>query len=348
MPPTSPPERILVVRLSHLGDITQAIPLVHALRDRWPAAEIGWAAQPEFAALIEPLATVLPFDRKGGLRAWLNFRAAARRFKADLVVDAQGNWKSAFAAWVAARGAGSCRRVGFALEHWQEPLAARVTGPELAPASTGPHLIQRVLGLAAHLTGEPPRQRLDPALTPDESEQGARLLPSPGRAAPVLLHPGVSGDPRSWPADSFRQLGGELIDRGVEVTVITGPEEHAVGLELERALPGAHHVVGQRGLRVLAAALGSTAQRGGCLVSGDSGPAHVAASVGLPVVLIAGPEDPNRTGPWPTAAAPLPTEERVRPHRIPGPPWQARAITTVTVEDVRDAVLDLLTPPRAL
>jgi len=344
MPPTSSPERILVVRLSHLGDIAQAIPLVHALRDRWPTAEIGWAAQPEFAALIEPLATVLPFEREGGLRAWLAFRAAARRFKADLVIDAQGNWKSAFAAWVAARGSGPCRRVGFALEHWQEPLAARITRPQLAPPADGPHLVQRALGLARRLTGVAPRPRLDPELTPEEREGGAQLLPGAGPAAPVLLHPGVPGDPRSWPSDAFRQLAGELIERGFEVTVITGPKEQAVGLELERALPEAHHVVGQRGLRLLAAALEAAARRGGCLVSGDSGPAHVAASVGLPVVLIAGPEDPARTGPWPTAAPAAPA----RTHRVPGPRWEVREITTVTVPDVRDAVLELLTPRRAL
>ncbi len=346
MPPSSPPERILVVRLSHLGDIAQAIPLIHALRDRWPTAEFGWAAQPEFAALIEPLATVLPFDRRGGLRAWLAFRAAARRFRADLVLDAQGNWKSALAAWIAARGSRPCRRVGFALEHWQEPLAARVTGPELAPPSPDPHLVQRVLGLAKYVTGAPPRGRLDPALTEDERHRGSRLLPAPGPGAPVLLQPGVVGDPRSWPAASFQQLAGELLECGVEVTVITGPGESAVGLELERALPAAHHVVGQRGLRALAAAHESAARRGGCLVSGDSGPAHVAASVGLPVVLIAGPEDPNRTGPWPTPAAATATSPPA--HRIPGPPWQPRTVTTITVADVRDAVLDLLTPRRAL
>lgn len=339
MPPTSTPERILVVRLSHLGDIAQAIPLIHALRDRWPSAEIGWAVQPEFADLIEPLATILPFDRRGGLGAWRRLRSAARRFGADLVIDAQGNWKSALVALIAARGPRPCRRVAFARSQWQEPLAARLLRPELAPPSVGPHLVERVLGLAAHVTGQASTPRLDPALTGEELERGARLLGSGADASPVLLHPGVVGDPRSWPVDSFKQLAEELLQRDVEVAVISGPGEEAAGRELERALPRAHHVVGQRGLRTLAGTLRAAAERRGCLVAGDSGPSHVAASVGLPVVLLAGPEDPARTGPWP----PAPAAE----HLVPGPTWRPRPVSEVAVTDALGAVLDQLTRLRA-
>ncbi len=339
MPPPSTPERILVVRLSHLGDIAQAIPLIHALRERWPSAEIGWAVQPEFAGLIDPLATVLPFDRRGGLGAWRGFRSAAKRFGADLVIDAQGNWKSAVAALIAARGPRPCRRVAFARGQWQEPLAARLLRPELVPPSSGPHLVQRALELAAHLTGQPVTPRLDPDLTGEELDRGASLLGPGADASPVLLHPGVVGDPRSWPIASYRQLAEALLQREVPVSVISGPGEEAAGRELERALPQAHHVVGQRGLRTLAGAFSSAAARGGCLVTGDSGPSHVAASVGLPVVLLAGPEDPARTGPWPPAPAGV--------HRIPGPEWRPRAVTDVTVADALDAVLVQLTRLRA-
>jgi ADP-heptose:LPS heptosyltransferase len=339
MPPSSTPERILVVRLSHLGDIAQAIPLIHALRSRWPSAEIGWAVQPEFAGLIEPLATVLPFDRRGGLGAWRSFRSATRRFGADLVIDAQGNWKSAFAALIATRGPRPCRRVAFARSQWQEPLAAQLLRPELAPPSSGPHLVQRALDLAAHVTGQPVSARLDPALTGEELDRGAHLL-SPGNGAtPVLLHPGVAGDPRSWPTASFGQLAEELLQRGVAVSVISGPGEEAAGRELQRALPQAHHIVGQRGLRTLAAAFRAAAEQRGCLVAGDSGPSHVAASVGLPVVLIAGPEDPAKTGPWPPSPADV--------HRVPGPDWQPRPITAVSVADALGGVLDQLTRLRA-
>ena len=339
MPPPSTPERILVVRLSHLGDIAQAIPLIHALRERWPSAEIGWAVQPEFAELIEPLATILPFDRRGGLGAWRTFREAARRFSADLVIDAQGNWKSAVAAMIAASGPRRCRRVAFARSQWQEPLAARLLRPELVSPPEGPHLVQRALGLAAHLTGRHTAPRLDPALTGEELERGAALLGSDAGDGPVLLHPGVAGDPRTWPVDAYRQLAESLLQRDVGVTVISGPGEEAAGSELERALPRAHHIVAQRGLRTLAGAFSAAAERRGCLVAGDSGPAHVAASVGLPVVLIAGPEDPTRTGPWP----PPPAEV----HRVPGPDWRPRAITEVTVTDVLEAVTDQLTRLRA-
>ena len=340
MPSARPPERVLLVRLSHLGDIAQALPLLHALRARWPAATFGWAVQPEFAPLVEPLAEVIPFDRRGGLAAWRAFRRAAGRFAPDLVVDAQGNWKSAVAARVAARSGGA-RRVAFAAEHWQEPLAARILRPELAPAAGAPHLVARCLALAHHLTGSEPATRLDPELSDAERVEGRALLGPAAGGPPVVLHPGVPGDPRSWPTSSFGALGERLLERRARVVVVTGPGdgERSAGEALRPRLPEAHHVVGQRGIRALAAALEVAAASGGCIVTGDSGPAHVAASVGLPVALLAGPEDPARTGPWPA--------QPERPHVVVGPPWARRRIDSVTVDDAVRAVEQLVTLPRS-
>lgn len=365
-PLTTPPDRVLIVRMSHLGDIAQTIPLVHGLRSRWPSVRLAWAVQPEFAGLIRPLVEqVIPFGRRDGLRAWPAIRRAMVDFSPDLAIDAQGNWKSA----AAARLSGAPLRVGFALARWQEPLAARVfgirdplrhgTGPD--PSRRGlasDHLVDRMLGLAEAITGSA-STRVDAAVTPDERSEANLLLAeargqkrrdSPFR---VVLHPGAHGDPRSWPRESYRELARRLIAKGQSVLVLTGPAEASIGEWMKAEVPDAGHIVGQRGLRPLAALFEVLHEGGAQLVCGDSGPSHVAAAGGLPVVLIAGPEDPARTGPWPvpepfaTTAAEVGAGAAPRrsPHRVAGATataakvlYRPKPIEDTSVESVLSAL----------
>lgn len=346
--PEPPPRRVLIVRMSHLGDVAQALPLVHAIHSAWPGAEIGWAIQPEFAALVEPFAKVFPFDRLGGARAWPRIRSEMRAWRPDIALDAQGNWKSA----VCMRLSGAPRRYGFERSAWQEPVAARIAGlvhvPAPAPGeaeSSAPearHLVPLCRSIAAFVMGTAgATERIDPCLTEAEIKRGSALLTNalgPHAADHVtVLHPGVAGDPRTWPASRFEELGSRLVRRGERVLFLTGPGEAETGRALEQAVPKAAHLVGQRGLRDLCALLHAVAERDGQILVSDSGPAHIAASVGLPVRLLAGPENPSRTGPWPLAADPD------SPHRlVPAAAeiaWSARTIEAVTVDDAEQAAL---------
>ena len=139
------PDRILLVRFSHLGDVVCALPLYHALRSAFPGARLAWATQAEFAPLIEPLPgleRVIRLDRRGGLRAVRRLRQSMRAFNPDLSVDAQGNYKSAVAALLS----GAPRRVGSHPRDWRE-VSARHLATERAPLADGPHGC--IAGLAA-------------------------------------------------------------------------------------------------------------------------------------------------------------------------------------------------------
>lgn len=329
LPLSRPPGRVLIVRMSHLGDIAQTLPLLHAARSAWPDAQVAWAVQPEFAGLVEPLVErVVPFDRRGGLGAWPRLRRAMRDFGPDLAVDAQGNWKSA----VATRLSGAALRVTLPRSARQEPAGARLVGlREIdVDAATARHLVSLCSALGQRLTGSAP-DRMDPALSTEERAAGASTWAGLTRKQEaVILHPGVQGDPRSWPAERYRRLAERLIDAGRPVVVVTGPAEAEIGARLEAALPDASHHVGQRGLREFAALLDAARGTGAALVGGDSGPAHVAASVGLPVHLVAGPEDPSRTGPWP----PRHGNHVVIADPAPAGAWSARSVEDVSVKDV--------------
>lgn len=313
------PRRIALIRLSHLGDVVLALPLYHALRARFPSAEIAWVVQSEFAELVAGLpglARAVRFERRGGARVWLALRDELARFAPDLAVDAQANLKSA----VALLCTGAVRRVGLAARDWRErvgAIAANERVREVARADA--HAMERVRALCEHFAPGL-ALRTDPALTDAEREGGREAFASRfGRApgAPVVLHVARAADVRSWPIDRTEALARALARCGRDVLALSGPGEVAEGERLAastRDEPAIRHWIGQRGLRELAALFAAVADAGGALVGSDSGPAHLAAACALPVVVLAGPQSHRRTGPWPVAALD-PGARPATPHR---------------------------------
>jgi ADP-heptose:LPS heptosyltransferase len=304
-----PPRRILLVRLSHLGDVVHALPVYHALRHAFPEADLAWAIQPEFSDLVEGLpglARVLRFDRRGGLRAWQRLRRELSAYAADWAVDAQGNLKSAAVTWLS----GAERRSGLHASLWTEPLGAKILDdPTSRIESLGDlHALERSLHLARHVAPEVPIAVLleDPLALNERELAGGRVRWSEffdeGAQGPVLLQLAAPGDVRAWPVKHQIELL-RLLDRAGRPTLaVSGPGEAALGVRLATELADLSHLrhwVAQRGLRELAALFRVAAEHGARLVTCDSGPMHLAAACDLAVVCLAGPQDANRTGPWP-------------------------------------------------
>jgi ADP-heptose:LPS heptosyltransferase len=300
------PDRILIVRLSHLGDVVHALGLVHALHAAYPRARIGWAVQSEFAGLLrgmEGVDELFEFRRRGGPGAWRELAHALRAFRADWTVDAQGNAKSALASWLSR----APRRLAPHRRDWQEPWAAwtvREHAPALAPPAR--HAMERMEVLARALVPKVELPlRTDAGLTGAERAAGERELAAraPAGAGLVLLHLSSPGDVRGWPLERWRELALALAEQGRAVLVLSGPTEAEAGRELARELAHARiaHWVEQRGLRELAAVFAAAAGRGARLVACDSGPMHLAAAHGLALVALEGPQAAARTGPWPLA-----------------------------------------------
>ena len=307
------PQRILLVRLSHLGDVVHALGVFHSLHDAYPQARLAWAVQPEFAELVRALPgleRVLVFERLAGWRAWPRLARELRAFAPDLVVDAQGNLKSAAVALLSR----APRRAGPARADWRERSGALVLN-DPAPRAQGPHAMDRMLALARHVApGAAWPPRLDPAVAPGERAAAASLLDQrlPG-AGPgdVLLKLSSAEDVRGWSVAGWCELAEALLAQGRRVLVLAGPAERVEGRQVGERLgarPGLDVWVEQSGLRELAALLEEAARRGLSYVGCDSGPLHLAAAVGLPVVALCGPTDAARTGPWPPEGA--------GPHRV--------------------------------
>ncbi len=304
------PSRVLIVRLSHLGDAIGALPLFHALREALPGARIAWAIEREFAGLLEQLPGLderLIFERASGWRAPVRFRefaARLRRFAPEVAIDAQGNAKS----HLTVLASKAPRRFAPHLEECREPAACRLLRAVRPARTAGAHARDRLQHLAnlvgAELVGRPlPLTRGDLDLSAlERAESRERLAASFPRGLDWVFHLGRAGDIRSWSAQRSFEFLEAVRQRGERVLVLAGPAERDVARQLASRLPedsGRVFADAPQPLRELAADLTAAAGLGARFVGPDSGPIHLAAACGLPCTLLAGPQDPARTGPWP-------------------------------------------------
>ncbi len=308
------PKRILIVRLSHLGDVVHALPVFHALREAYPDAEFGWAIQPEFAGLIEGLPgldRLFLFGRRKGVSAWLTLGREMRAWKPDLTVDCQGNLKSA----AVTRLSGAPRRAGYHRYDWREQAGARVLTETAYRVTKHPiHALDRVEQLARRFAPET-NLRTDLALSADEVARGRTAWRAHGGMRDALLiHLSTQSDIRSWPSESASELARLASEQGRNVLVISGPSEREEGERLSKKLSTnerVHHWIGQDQLRELAACFHAASEEGARLVACDSGPMHLAVACGLPVLCLSGPQDAEKTGPRQLDSDAPPCDHRV-------------------------------------
>ena len=295
--------RFLLVRLGALGDVVHAIPVAAALRRAFPAARIDWlvsAKHREVLELVPSLDHRLAIDdrpgagagRGGGLLALLR---GLRQTRYDVAIDLQGLIKSA----IIARLSGASRVVGFSRAYAREPLArlfytdVHDPGGEgmYAPSETR-HVVAINLSLLAELglSPEPPEFNLE---VRDSPVAAAMAEATGGRYA--LLNPGAAWPNKRWPPSRLGALALALRDRyGLRSVVLWGPGEIELGNEVVTCAGGAAVL----SPRTSVADLVALARGARVMVSGDTGPTHLAAAVGTPIVGIYGPTRPERNGPW--------------------------------------------------
>ncbi|MDR0994363.1 MAG: glycosyltransferase family 9 protein [Verrucomicrobiota bacterium] len=279
-------KKILIVKLSSLGDIAHALWPVHVLKVR-TGAEIDWVVQPEYASLLAAfpdVRRVVPFPRRHAIRHGLPFLRNLRQQRYDLIVDLQGLLKSA---WVG-RVARGVWRVGPAWAREGAPLlyhaqVARREGPRR-------HATDELMDVVDSIAPPEPEEAIPPLVLdvpPDAQEE-----PGPH----VALAPFSRWGTKDWPVEKFVQLGRRLAtEMGCRLSIIGGAEDMEKGEELARRIgETTWNACGRTNLPALCSLLKSM----DVVVSVDSGPLHWADAMGVPVVAVYGATDPARTGPW--------------------------------------------------
>jgi heptosyltransferase I len=296
-------KRLLLVKPSSLGDICHAVASAWALKARWPLMHLTWLVNSTFEPILRGMSCVdatLPFDRarfKGLLGAFRE-RTALRAFvstlragRFDVALDMQGLFRSG----TFARLSGAPVRIGF--KNAREGARVFYTQRVETPAQPV-HARDRYDALTAALgCGKPAREDLDVS---QAERQGVReLLERDGYEGEKLVAvcPGARWESKRYAPGRFAQVLDELASKGAIRPVIVGSPDMAAPCvatvqSCARARP--INLCGQTGLRELAALLDIA----DLLVTCDSGPMHIAAAQGTPVVAVLGPTDARRTGPY--------------------------------------------------
>lgn len=282
---------VLFVRLSAMGDLVQGLGAVQALHAARPDWRLTVVTQAPWAPLLEGLpgvVRVVAFARRGGLAAVLRLRRELRADRYDVALDLQGNWKSAFVAWLS----GAAQRVGCAAR--QEP-ASRWLLHRLVPcASRHPAVVAAALGrdLAPALPFQAPVLQPRAAEIERERAELRALGVAPERAFRVL----VVTDPRDPRALRPGVLAAEAAGSVEPVVWLLGPAE--AELRVPEGARVLRHGPGE--VRRLVALGHLVAQAGGVVLGPDQGGSHVLAAAGARCIVSFGAQDPERTAP-PTA-----------------------------------------------
>jgi len=291
--------KILIVRVGAMGDVLHALPAVAALRDARLDWEIDWVVDPRWAPLLvdgEGRGPVVNRVYIAETKLWTKspvsfatfrsiraLRRALRRGRYDLVVDMQGTLRSAVIGWMA----GAREFVGY--RDPREGLAAKFYSRTVG--RRGVHVVEQ--GVA--LLGEACGMSLEPGAVDLPHEQWADAWAEElvGGRNLVLLAAGAGWGAKRWPAERFGALATEMRALGLSAVVNASRADDALAAEVVARSGGAAEMVVCN-----VACLIALMRRVSVLVGGDSGPMHLAAALGIPVVALFGPTDPARNGPW--------------------------------------------------
>jgi heptosyltransferase I len=305
-------EKLLILRLGSMGDILHALPGAAALRRAFPSATIGWAIEQRWSELLcarsaenaaagvpeKPLVDRLhfintvawrkaPFSNQMWKEAW-SAMSALRAACYELAVDFQGAWKSAgLALWSAAPECIGPDRPR------ERPAALFYTRRVL---TTSRHVVDQGLELAAAASAQAPGPPCFPLPCSAASESWCNgELRRRGLQDFALLSPGGGWGAKLWPSENYGQVSAGLARQGLPSLINFGPREEELARAVEQASGGA--------AQPLCCSLGeliALTRRARLFIGGDSGPMHLAAALGVPVVAIFGPTDPARNGPYGT------------------------------------------------
>jgi heptosyltransferase-1 len=325
--------RILIVRLGALGDVVHAIPVAAALRRAFPAARIDWLVGAKHREILDLVPVI---DRRLAIdTSFFGAIGELRRSRYDVAIDLQGLIKSA----VLARLSGASRVVGFDTGYARERAARLFYTEAFDPGRGGlydaretRHVVDINLGLLSRLGITAPAREFPIEDVDTDAARRARTQTG-GRYA--LLNPGAAWPNKRWPPARLAAIAESLRARhGLMSVVLWGPGEEGLAAEVVAAANGAAVISPKTSIGDLVALV----RRAALMVSGDTGPTHIAAALGTPIVGIYGPTRPARNGPMSPLDVTVSRDAVCRCHHLRHCTLDRMCLLDIEVADVLDAV----------
>jgi len=305
--------RLLIVRLGSMGDIIHTLPAVTALRTAFPEAIIGWIVEERWAELL----CTLPTPRSGprspqrplvdrihtvntmrwrsapfSNNTWEQMAAGLSELRAvhyDVAADFQGAARSA----LLARWSGA--PVMYGVRQPRENIASMFYTRQIV--ARGTHIVEQNFSIAEAIAGTalsmPPVEFPYDATAEKEADQ---RLHDHDIQRFVIMNPGAGWGAKQWPPERYGYVSKRLFEEeGLKSLVNFGPGEQELVRAVEAASGGA-----AEGLACSLTQLIAMTRRAELFIGGDTGPMHLAAALGIPVVALFGPTNPARNGPFGT------------------------------------------------
>jgi lipopolysaccharide heptosyltransferase I len=306
------PRTVLVVKLSAIGDVIQTLPMVEALKRRYPRVRIDWLVEEEASDLLfghPAIHRVIVSRRKTWLRQLLRkgefwgamqeigrFLRELRSQPYDWVIDNHGILKSGLLVMLS-RGK---RKIGYkALKGISEEGSYLFTNERYQSLSIERHALERYLDLASQMGVPVEEATLEYPLSRDLLLNAESLLRQEGFFSRplVVIHPMAKWETKQWPPENFSRLISALAKGKSSVVVTGGPQDVEPVKEILSRVeePAAVlNLAGKTGLKELAGIFALA----DLVITPDTGPMHIAAAVKAPLIALFGPTAPWRTGPY--------------------------------------------------
>ena len=291
---------VLVVKLSAIGDVIHALPVSYAIKETYPEAKVTWVVEPPAYDILKDnpyIDNIIVFEKKkfksmrGFFKNYGPFTKILNADKYDASLDLQGLFKSAAIAWSAKAHIrlGTCN---------MRERSHKVSRPVVGPNANG-HIVERYLDVVRELGCQVNKVVFPMEISPRDQQAAEGAMQQAGIRMEnpyVVLAVGANWPNKRWPTRYYAKLSDWLYDRKIIPVIIGGgmlDSTLAGEIDAEAEIPPII-LVGKTTLKQLAHVI----KNAKAVVGGDTGPVHLAAGLGVPTVMVMGPTDANRNGPY--------------------------------------------------
>ena len=341
-------KNILVVKLSAIGDVIHALPVSYAIKETYPEAHLTWVVEPPAYDLLTMnpyIDEIIVFEKKkfksvsGFLANYGPLKRKIQQRKYDAVLDLQGLFKSAAIARLgqAPVKLGMCN---------MRELSDKISKPVIGPHANG-HIVERYLDVARAIGCRVDRTVFPLEVPAREQDLARQLFRQAGADMSnpyVVFAIGANWPNKRWPEEYFAELSDWLYEKQLIPVIVGGgvvDEQRAAAICARTEIPPIN-LVGRTNFKQLTGIL----QRAQLVVGGDTGPVHLSAGVGTPTIMLMGPTDANRNGPYGQPGNAIETDHSCRYCWQRACPKKRDCLASISVQQVKEKAARLLALPQ--